>query len=273
MSSTAHRRPGRWLPALFLSLTLLAATAACGDDKDDTAKTKTRDTSKDTTASSPSSTAPEADFATFCDTYLKLDVAAASVGEDPAAAKAFAIKIKPDLATLTTEAPDELADAVKTLSAAVDKVAGGDPAAFETDEFGMANTAAETWLHENCGYQAVDVKGVDYGFEGITSTLEAGKTSFVFTNGSNSEAHVMVIVRKKPGVTESTDELLALPEEEAMAKVDQVAAAFAPPGQTGGILADLTPGSYVMLCPIPVDGKDGNPPHFTRGMVAEFTVA
>lgn len=269
--SIGPRRGTRPLSIALVSIALLLAATACGDDNDDSAKTKATGSTAPTTG--PESSAPEASFANFCDTFLKIDAVGGPQGEDAAAAQAFAAKIQPDLAILVKEAPDELGDAVKALSEATDKAAAGDAAAFESPEFGQAETTARTWLHENCGYQAVDVKGVDYAFEGITSTLEAGKTSFLFTNGSSSEAHVMVIVRKKPGVTESTDELLALPEEEAMAKVEDVASTFAPPGQTSGVLADLTPGSYIMICPIPVEGKDGNPPHFVKGMLAEFTVA
>ena len=72
-------------------------------------------------------------------------------------------------------------------------------------------------------------------------------------------------------------ELLALPEEEAMAKVDMVAAVFAPPGDESYSVADLEAGDYAMVCFIPTGASEENPegtgpPHFIQGMLAEFTV-
>jgi hypothetical protein len=91
---------------------------------------------------------------------------------------------------------------------------------------------------------------------------------------------VIDIVRKNDGVTESFEELLALPEEEAFTKVTSVGTGFAPPGESGYVLVDLAPGEYLALCPLPVGWVDMSgpppedaPPHFTEGMSNEFTVS
>ena len=51
-----------------------------------------------------------------------------------------------------------------------------------------------------------------------------------------------------------------------------MAAAFAPPGEGGSTLAELSAGDYAMICFIPVGGGEDGPPHFTQGMIHEFTV-
>ena len=59
------------------------------------------------------------------------------------------------------------------------------------------------------------------------------------------------MARINDDVTLSTDELLALPEEEVFTMITMVGGAFAAPGTTGNTVMDLTPGRYVAVCPIP----------------------
>jgi hypothetical protein len=95
------------------------------------------------------------------------------------------------------------------------------------------------------------------------------------------------VLRVNDGETMSITEILALPEEEAMTKVSFVGGTFAMPGDennTGATFVDLTPGEYAFVCSVPVGATpdnipalesgefEGGPPHFTQGMVAEFTV-
>ena len=118
-------------------------------------------------------------------------------------------------------------------------------------------------------------------FQGLPSSLPAGRTTFAFTN-SGAEIHEMVVFRINDGVTETIDELLALPEEEALAKVQFAGSTFAAQGVTDIETLELTRGKYVALCFVPVgttevETDDGNdeplgPPHFTEGMQAAFTV-
>jgi hypothetical protein len=76
---------------------------------------------------------------------------------------------------------------------------------------------------------------------------------------------------------------VALPEDEAMTKVNEVGGTFAATkGSNGLMVADLTPGEYIALCFTPAGtsiGDDGEfvegpgAPHFTEGMQHEFAVA
>ena len=60
-------------------------------------------------------------------------------------------------------------------------------------------------------------------------------------------------------------------------------ASFAAPGESDTLFVDLEPGRYVIVCFLPVGATPDNmealesgelqgPPHFTEGMVEEFTV-
>ena len=88
----------------------------------------------------------------------------------------------------------------------------------------------------------------------------------------------MVILGRKQGATESFDQLLALPEQEASQRVEEKGGSFpVDPGQQGYVTTTLTPGDYLMVCFLPqgsTDGREGNgPPHFALGMKREFKVS
>jgi plastocyanin len=131
---------------------------------------------------------------------------------------------------------------------------------------------------------AVEVVGVDYAFQGIPPTATVG-TSFSLRNEGN-EAHELVLVRKNPDVTLSFEELLELPEDQALNQVAFLGQVAANPGETasGTVTADA-PGDYLAICFVPQGltelpegslGPDASlpagAPHFTLGMRQEFTV-
>jgi hypothetical protein len=124
--------------------------------------------------------------------------------------------------------------------------------------------------HDGCGYQQLDVTAVNYAFEGVPDSLDAGTTSLALTNDAD-EMHEMVLFRRADGETRSVDELLALPQGDPALEV--VTAAFVQPGETGYTTADLEAGGYIGVCFLPVGGAEDGPPHFTEGMVTEFEVA
>lgn len=130
---------------------------------------------------------------------------------------------------------------------------------------------------------AVTITAVEYEFQGVPATTEAG-TSFALTNGGE-ELHELVLVRKNDDVTESFEEILQLPDDEAFQKVGVVGQLMAEPGTDAeGTLTAEEPGDYLMICFVPVgmtelpeaSGPDASipagEPHFTRGMLGEFTV-
>jgi hypothetical protein len=248
-----------------LAALLALGVAACGDD-DSGGDEASPEAAGATTTSTADGLAPEA-----CDAYVQLGTAVNNAPEGPEAGAYIESEILPVVETLEANSNEEIADQVTTLvdiaTASVD-----DPSQFEDPAGQQAFSEIGAVVNESCGFQTADVTGVEYEFQGIPESLEAGPTSFSFTNGGTEE-HEMVMFRKADGETRSFDELLALPEEEAGDAVVFATATFSPIGETTYAVADLEPGSYATVCFIPVGGAEDGPPHFTRGMIAEFEVA
>jgi hypothetical protein len=148
------------------------------------------------------------------------------------------------------------------------------------------------------------VTAYEYGFGDLPTSVPAG-TSLGLRN-IGAELHEMILVRKNDGVTESWDELLALPEEEAFQKATALGPLFAAPGEAASMGIGATgpepmtvitvelEGDYIALCFIPqgvtempdfgaeaasspgasaaADPAPEGPPHFVLGMRQEFTV-
>jgi uncharacterized cupredoxin-like copper-binding protein len=189
--------------------------------------------------------------------------------------------VMPEIETLRANLPDddEMADGVTTMADAVEDAAAGDMSSIQSPEVAEAQSVVYPALGDVCDLPTVEVSAVDFDYEGVPDTLDAGPTVFVMTNDTESgEAHEMGIVRINDDVDESVEEILELPEEEAMEKVQFVNGIFTPEeGDVGGVVVDLTAGRYGYACFIPVGtvgGAEGSgPPHFVEGMAGEFTVS
>lgn len=136
---------------------------------------------------------------------------------------------------------------------------------------------AITWTGDNCDVETIDVTAKDYKYEGVSASLKAGYHVINFAN-EGTEAHEMFTFRINDGVTETLEEIFEVPEEEIFTKITPVNAAFALPGAADTSSWNLaTPGKYVSVCFIPqgsVGETEGSgAPHFTHGMIHEFTVA
>lgn len=133
------------------------------------------------------------------------------------------------------------------------------------------------WAGDNCDVDTLDVTAVDYGFDGVPDELPTGYHVVTFSNGGQ-EQHEMFALRFNDGTTESLEEIAELPEEEVFTKISPVNATWAPPGGSDTVSWNLSePGRYAIVCFIPVgsvgETEGDGPPHFTQGMVQEFTVA
>jgi hypothetical protein len=250
---------------VVLAAGLAIAAAACSDDGgEDAADTAEAGGATTTTAAPGLSEAG-------CDAYVALSGAVFSVPEDDTAGAFIESEVLPQLEVLVEEAPEDLTEQAQTmLDIAGESVE--DPARFDDPAAEAAFLAFGDAVHTGCGYEAVDVSAVDYGFEGLPETVAGGTTSIALTNEGDEE-HEMVLFRRADGETRPVDELLALPEAEAGEALTFTAVAFASPGDTGYVATDLAAGDYVAVCFIPVGGAEDGPPHFTEGMVAEFEVA
>jgi hypothetical protein len=266
---------------------LLSGAAGCGGDDDDDAATDDSGQSDDD--GSTTTADPAADSAAYCDAELALETAGdpeidfetMTPEQQAEAAKTFATEtLRPLVDDLAPTVPPELEQQFTALDGAVTQLeATGDPSAFESPEVVAASAAAHAYDLENCDWTSQAVTTTEYQFSGIPDSLDAGVTSFDLTN-DGAEVHEMVLLRKNDGVTESADEILALPQEEGLQKATILGTAGpVPAGETAYLVADLDAADYIAVCFIPVGttsldtAPPDAPPHFTQGMVTEFSVS
>ena len=271
--------------ALGAGVVVVLLAAGCGDD-DDAATNDNADhsgTSGDATADTAS------DPAAYCDAELAIETAGEpeidfetmTPDQQAAAAQAFATEtMRPLVDALEPTVPAELSDQFDALNGALQQLeATGDFSVFDSPEVSAASEAAHAYDLENCDWSSRKVTATEYSFDGIPASLPAGVTSFDLTDGG-TEAHELVLLRKNDGVTDSAEELLALPQAEAMQKVSLLGSAGpVPAGESAYVVADLDAGDYITVCFVPMGttSLDGpppeGPPHFMQGMVGEFTVS
>ncbi len=198
-----------------------------------------------------------------------------------AAVEAHNAALEPLLAEAAATAPAAIASDVETVVALIrSSLASGDDLASNAT-YRAADERVDVFIADSCGYATFNVSAVEYAFEGLPSSMRAGRATFEFTN-DGAEIHEMVVFRINDDVTETVDELLELPEEEALAKVEFAGSTFGAQGETDVETLELRAGRYVALCFVPVgttevESPDGNaeplgPPHFTEGMQATFNV-
>ncbi|TFH13870.1 MAG: hypothetical protein E4H05_10285 [Acidimicrobiales bacterium] len=207
-----------------------------------------------------------------CDAWIAADTTVISylfTGEGDADSVIAALDASIDAA------PDDLADTVTELKTEA-RPQIENPELEATDRTLELYADAIAWAGENCDVETLDVTATEYQYSGIPDELSTGYHVLNFSN-EGQEQHEMFAFKINDGVTESLDEIFELPEEEALGKITPVNAAFAPPGGSDTGSWNLTsPGSYAVVCFVSVgsvgDTEGQGPPHFTQGMVHEFTV-
>jgi len=118
--------------------------------------------------------------------------------------------------------------------------------------------------------QTFDIHSADYSFEAPT-TMPAGRTRVVLHNQAGTEPHQATVVKLNDGVTTS-DYLAALAQSfSAAATKGKLLGGpnSAAPGKDTGVVVDLKPGNYTVMCLIP--SPDGQP-HVVKGMLRDLTV-
>ena len=255
-------RTARWGISALAVIALGTGLTACGDDDDEATATYCEKTAAIETIGEPD-----------------IDFENASEEEITAAAKVFANeKLKPLADEIVANAPDEISDDIEVLQNAVVEL--GETGNFEA-AFDDKVEAASDRVHEHdlgaCDWERVDVTAKDYAFEGIPAALEPGITSFEFKN-AGKESHELVLLRRNEGVTETFEQLLEMPEDQARSKVTGTGGTGGDPDDEDYLVADLKAGEYLAICFISTgttgdDHEGDGPPHFTKGMKHEFTVS
>lgn len=139
--------------------------------------------------------------------------------------------------------------------------------------------------------EIVEITAVDWAFEGVPESVEAG-TRLSLTN-EGDEPHELVAIRIPDEETRPVSEIVALPEEELGAvfggepmPATVILAATGTTDTPGAVMGDGTltePGRYAIVCFLPVGADDSvleadgppesdAPPHVSQGMFAELTV-
>lgn len=196
-----------------------------------------------------------------------------------------AMEAPADLQEGTDEVLGALEDVVAAMRGAAEEIEGGndDVEAVAGPAFGSLGAASaaagEHWQLslEACGEeevvadpdaQQVAVVATDYAFD--IPEVTAGATALTMTN-EGDEPHFMYVVKLKEGAT--VEQAMAAEQAgenpDAFVEEEIGDSATAAPGMTAVINADLTPGTYAMLCF--VSTPDGQP-HVALGMAQEFTV-
>jgi hypothetical protein len=272
--TTGTPAPGRWVVG-GASLLLAMTMAGCGSD----------DSGDDNQAAKTSASGSGGDPAEFCEASVDVEAGfamgppvddTAPPAEKQAALEEFGATVEPLLERAEETAPEEVSEDVTTAADLVrDALVGGDPSVLEGPEYMAADDAIDEYMLAECGYEQLEATGVNYEYEGLPETVEAGIVAVTFTN-EGDELHEIGIARFNDDVTQPIEQVLALPEEQLFSMITFTGAAFADPG--GGsdtTFLRLEPGRYGAACFIPQgtthDTEGTGPPHFTLGMFAEFT--
>jgi uncharacterized cupredoxin-like copper-binding protein len=268
---------GRCTAGMALAGLIVAGLGACGGDDDDSSSDTT---DRDREEATETSAAEDIDIQAFCDGFTAVDKAFFQLPDDPDALADFVeANITPHIEPTEANAPPELADDVHVMFDALDSaLSNADFSAFGTPDFVAAQSAVYPELAETCGLGSLDAVAIDYGFEGVPATLPAGTTVVTLDNQSAAgEFHELTIARINDGVTETVEQILAMSDTDAAARVSLAASASAEVGEIGGATIDLVPGRYLYACFVPmgsIGAQEGTgDPHYQAGMYGEFTVA
>ncbi|MFN2569261.1 MAG: hypothetical protein ABR564_06635, partial [Candidatus Dormibacteria bacterium] len=190
---------------------------------------------------------------------------------------AFNKNVSKSLADIAANPPAPIAAEIKDVVAKIQSTLGatGDPSSFMDPALQAKTHKIDLYFYDNCPGPRHAVGATEYSFSGLPAEVEAGVVNFKLTN-TGKEEHELGLMTRKPGVTETFDQILALPEQQGRAKVDEVAQISAHPGENDATVARLSPGQYIAVCTVlqgSVGDKPGDgPPHFKLGMKREFTV-
>ncbi len=286
------RKTPRWAAAALAATLSVTALGACGSsgstakkDIDKAGATSPKDAGK----SAVNDAGKDAGNDAFCNDWVAADAAGAQgpesgeAGPTPTQIAAFAKSLQAPVTKASKNAPAAVkAPVAKIVSIIDDAAAGKNPQALDPSgpTFGEPLSKVEAWVHTSCGFNKLDVMGVDYGYSGIPATIKPGVASIKFENMSDKEFHEMALMRIKDGSGVTSTELAAALEKDAAAaeqkygdSVEPVGSTQAPPGVTGYTTVDLPAGDYVAVCFIPVGDKPDGVPHAQKGMVTAFKVA
>ena len=223
-------------------------------------------------------TQPTPDVTAFCNAGLKVDQAFAAAGQsNKPPTKKQQQAIEQSLTQALNVAPAEVAADVQSIQGIIQSALQSKQDPSENATFLQNLSSINGYRYSSCGYNQVQVTGIEYEFQGLPKTLPAGKTAIQFTDGG-AELHMLDLFRIK--TKDSLKKLLALPQKDVAKKVQDIGSADVTTlGGTEYVFADLKPGRYGAVCFFPVGAtsldalqKSKGAPHWKQGMYQEVTV-
>jgi hypothetical protein len=208
---------------------------------------------------------------------LNTDLASATPEQLQATVKEFWSKQEPILVSMDQQAPEEIkADIGKLLGLARQGAATGDVATLSSPELVGAEGNLDQYMLRECGYEQITISATDQAYQGLPSAAPAGTVAITLRN-QGQDAHQAVISRANNGVTQPYTDILALPPEQQLQMTTVLGLVQADPGQTDTVFLRLTPGRHGAVDFLPQGttstGMPGSgPPHYTLGLIGEFTV-
>jgi hypothetical protein len=209
---------------------------------------------------------------------LGLDLRTATPEQVQSTIKEFWSKQEPILASIEQQAPDQIrSDVTKLRQLARQGATNGDIGTVVGPALATADRGVDEFMLRECGYQHVRVTATDHAYQGLPSSVAPGTVAFTLTNQGREE-HQGVVIRINDEVTQPFAEILGLPPEQQRSMLKAVNSTDADPGQTSTVFVRLTAGRYGFVDVLPqgstsITALGSGPPHFTLGMVGEFTVA
>lgn len=213
------------------------------------------------------------DVAAACNAVLTLN-AAQPPGSDPDGPAptaqqltAWAAQVQPALTIAAAGAPQELSASFATLQKTADAAKRGTPLDTSDPVLNGALTTINASLHDNCGFQTLDVTNSAGALVGVPATLDAGPLAVEFTNSTDpaKASFVLLVARIKDGQTVPLADVLSGKAD--LSKVSDILTAAQPTGPDPAYAAaTLTPGHDVVASPL------GTPPAFSGTIGAEFDV-
>ncbi len=171
----------------------------------------------------------------------------------------FATAFGPIADRLAETKPDAVEADVDVMVALIRQaISSGSQEALESEVMTEPDAAIDKYMLSNCGYGELKGSAIDFEYDGLPSTLKSGPNAITLRN-DGKEMHEIVLFRINDDVTLPWEEIIELPEEQAMSKGVPMGVVFVPPGKTGLVLlrAHAGPLRRRLLHPEGHEGRQG----------------
>jgi len=215
--------------------------------------------------------APAKDTAAACTAEVALN-ATIPPGADPdgpapsaAEMQTWATSVAGPFATLRDNAPDSLQPSVAVLGGVLDQAEQGRRIDVSDPKITAASNAVDGWVHDNCGFQTLDLTSTGGKLGPAPAALKPGPVSIKFSSTGDPSAFVLLLARIKDGQKSTAADVDAGRAD--FDKIAEVVGAAQPTGAGPAYgTATVTAGDYLLTSPL------GAPPNFTGTASLDVTV-